>query len=119
MSVSGIDARLIRWGRPGYGHFLFCLLFLLFHIGHRVALRLLAVAMAALNFAWAVRDIYIGLGNRGEDIRMQPALYTLVVLSTVMLIAILAAPETTAASVMKEQGTMTPIEQTKVSEGDL
>jgi hypothetical protein len=107
MTVSGIDARLIRWGRPAAGHFLFCGLFLLFHVRQRIALRLLAVGMAAFNFAWAVRDIYIGLGNRGETIKTQPALYGLIVFSALMLVAILVAPDETPAKVPRA-GETTP-----------
>ena len=96
ISVSGVNAEVIRWGKPAYGHFFFCGLFLLFHLCHRLALRIMAIIVAVLNIAWAVRDIYIGLGNNGEAIVMQPALYVLIFCAFVMLVAVLSAPEKTA-----------------------
>jgi ABC-type multidrug transport system permease subunit len=93
ITVSGVDAESIRWGKPAYGHFFFCGLFLLFHLKHSVALRVMAIIIAVLNIAWAVRDIYIGLGNNGETIVMQPALYVLISCSFFMLVAVLLAPE--------------------------
>lgn len=96
LSISGVDAQAVKWGKPAYGHFFFCGLFLLFHLGGSVALRVMAIIVAVLNIGWTVRDIYIGLANKGEDIVMQPALYIVILSSIIMLLAVLVAPERNA-----------------------
>ncbi|MGK2862443.1 MAG: hypothetical protein ACSLE0_10945 [Chitinophagaceae bacterium] len=86
--VSGIDASGIMLGRPGYIHFLFAILFILLSLTQRIWAKRVNLVIAAMNFAWAIRNYFVISACSGGDCpEKQTAIYLLVLASLLMLVS--------------------------------
>lgn len=90
IAVSGMDATGIRLGKPAYFHFLFIFFFLVFTFTPRIWAKRINLLVVALNVAWAVRNYFLVTACHGGECPVkQTAVYLLIPLSVVMLVAAL------------------------------
>ncbi len=86
--VSGVDATGIMLGRPGYFHFLFATLFILFTLTPRIWAKRLNLIITAMNFAWSIRNYFVISACSGGDCpEKQTAIYLMLLASLLMLVS--------------------------------
>ncbi|RYZ24267.1 MAG: hypothetical protein EOO16_01640 [Chitinophagaceae bacterium] len=94
LEITGMDTTGTNFGKPGYLHLIFAVIFLLLIFVRRVWARRLSLFFMAFNVAWAFKNLLrIGACEAGECPEKQWALIALPVLSLLMLLAVLLAPE--------------------------
>jgi hypothetical protein len=92
--ITGMDTTGTNFGKPGYLHLIFAAIFLLLNFIPRIWARRLNLFFMAFNVAWAFKNLLrIGACEGGECPVKQWALWALPVLSFIMLLAVLLAPE--------------------------
>jgi hypothetical protein len=88
--VTGIDTSGTNFGKPGYFHFITATFFIAFSIVRRVWAKRANLPIVALNLAWALRNYFIiSMCRGGICPEKHVALYAIVPLSVVMLVAAL------------------------------
>ncbi|GAA4331607.1 hypothetical protein [Flaviaesturariibacter amylovorans] len=94
ITVTGFDTTGTRFGKPGYLHLIFSGAFLALLFLKQVWVRRLNLFFMAFNVAWAFRNLLLmGACFAGECPEKRLALYLLPILSFVMLLAVLLAPD--------------------------
>jgi hypothetical protein len=92
--ITGMDTTGTNFGKPAYLHLIFAVIFLLLIFVPRVWARRLSLFFMAFNVAWAFKNLLrIGACEGGECPVKQWALWALPLLSLVMLLTVLLAPE--------------------------
>ena len=90
ITVTGMDARGTKFGKPGYFHLVFTAFFLFFHLMRRVWAKRANLAVTALNLGWAVRNYFIiSLCEAGDCPEKESGLFLVVITSLFMLISAL------------------------------
>lgn len=56
ITISGVDTTGTRYGKPGYGHFLFSIFILVFTFIPRLWAKRAMLLFAAFNLAWAMKN---------------------------------------------------------------
>ena len=88
--VSGVVSRGMPFGKPGYFHLLMAVFFLLFHFIPKVWAKRSNLLVAALNFAWAIRNYFLITACRGGECPdKHTGIYLVMAASLLMLIAAL------------------------------
>ena len=88
--VSGVDATGTNFGKPGYFHFLFSVLFLALHLIPKVWAKRWNLVVVAFNTAWAARNYFIiTMCREGDCPEKQMGMYLVLVSSVLMLLAAL------------------------------
>jgi hypothetical protein len=86
--VSGVEASGTAFGKPGYFHLLFGLIFIVLTIINKVWSSRLNIFINAFNIAWAVRNfLVISMCHGGECPEKHLALYIVLIASFGMLLA--------------------------------
>lgn len=57
--ISGVDATGTNFGKPAYAHFIFTVLFVIFHSTPRLWANRWNLLIVALNSAWAIKNYFI------------------------------------------------------------
>ncbi|GAB4092085.1 hypothetical protein [Flaviaesturariibacter terrae] len=97
--VYGMDPGPTNYGKPGLLHLIFSALFLALIFIPRIWSRRLNLFFQAFNVAWAFKNLLlIGACAYGECPVKQTAIYLLPVLTILMLLTVLLAPEDLPAS---------------------
>jgi hypothetical protein len=92
--VTGMETTGTNYGKPGLGHIIFAVIFLALIFIPKVWSRRLNMFFMAFNVAWAFKNLLlISACYYGECPVKQTALYALPVLSVIMLLTVLLAPE--------------------------
>jgi hypothetical protein len=87
ITVSGIDTTGTNFGKPGYFHFIFAALFLLFTFIPRIWAKRINLMVVALNMAWAVKNYFmVRACSGGECPETQTGLW-LVLLASILMLA--------------------------------
>ena len=89
--ISGVDGGCSNYGKPGYLHFFFSSLYILFLFIARVYAKRLNLMVGALNLAWAIKNFLV-IGNRcegGECPVKEWGIYAVLIASTIMMLAAL------------------------------
>lgn len=90
ISAGGMDAGGTNFGKPGYFHLFFALLFLIFHLIPRLWAKRANLVVVALNMAWAIRNFFILAICRGGDCpERQLGLWLMMLASVLLLLAAL------------------------------
>lgn len=90
ISAGGMDAGGTNFGKPGYFHLFFALLFLTFHLIPRLWAKRANLVVVALNMAWAIRNFFILAICRGGDCPERfLGLWLMLLASVLMLLAAL------------------------------
>ena len=92
ITISGIDAREIGFGRPGYLHFVFAGLYLIFLLINKAWARGASMVFATFNIAWALRNFFMAVCPGGDCPTRRTGLYLLLFASAAMFIAGLFVP---------------------------
>lgn len=88
--AGGMDAGGTNFGKPGYFHLFFALLFLPFHLIPRLWAKRANVVVVALNMAWAIRNFFVLAICRGGDCPERLlGLWLMLLASVLMLLAAL------------------------------
>jgi hypothetical protein len=94
LEITGMDTTGTNFGKPGYLHLIFAAIFLLLVFVPRVWARRLNLFFMAFNVAWAFKNLMrISACEGGECPVKQWALLALPILSGIMLLTVLLAPE--------------------------
>ncbi|RYZ19382.1 MAG: hypothetical protein EOO16_20090 [Chitinophagaceae bacterium] len=94
LTVTGLNTTGTNFGKPGYLHLIFSVIFLGLLFLKQVWVRRLNLFFMAFNVAWAFRNLLvIGACFAGECPQKRAALYLLPILSFIMLLAVLLAPD--------------------------
>lgn len=100
--LTGVDA--LNFGKPGYFHFIFSALTVVFIFTPRPFGQKAAVFFSAFNLAWAIRNFaLISACQMGDCPEKQPALFVVLVASVLLLLGVLlvrnepASPKASAA----------------------
>ena len=95
ITITGVDARAIDFGRPAYLHFVFIMFYSLFLLLNKVWSRRASMAFAAFNLAWALRNfLVIPICQGGECPVKRIGLYLVLIVSVAMFVAGLLVPLT-------------------------
>jgi hypothetical protein len=90
LTVSGIDADSIHFGKPGYFHLIMSFFFLVFSFTPRIWAKRSNLFVTAINLGYAVRNFYvISTCSGGECPEKKLGLYFMLLSSIIMLIAAL------------------------------
>lgn len=93
ITITGISTAGTAYGKPGYFHFLWVGLFLLFFFINKAWSRRTAVVFAAFNVAWAFRNfLVLPMCQMGECPLRRTGLYVLFISSLLLFFAGLIAP---------------------------
>lgn len=85
--VSGVEASGTAFGKPGYFHILFSLIFIVLIIINKVWSSRINIFINAFNIAWAVRNfLVISMCHGGECPIKHTALYVVLITSFGMLL---------------------------------
>lgn len=88
IAISGVNTQGTGFGKPGYLHISFVLLFLVTFFIKSVGAKRFALIFVGLNFAWAIRNfIVIGSCEAGECPEKLGGLYLLLIASILLLIS--------------------------------
>lgn len=88
ITITGIDATGTSFGKPGYFHFLWAGLYLLFVVINKVWSIRVALVFAAFNAAWALRNFLLVPACAGGECPVKKAgLYLLVAAAVAMFFA--------------------------------
>lgn len=88
--VSGVDAAGTSFGKPGYFHFVFAFLFILFTLIPRIWAKRTNLLVTAFNLAWAARNYFIITACRGGDCpEKHTGIYLLLLASLLMIVSAL------------------------------
>lgn len=99
ITVSGIDAEGIGFGKPGYLHIIFTIFFLAFTFIPKIWAKRWNLPITALNLAWAIRNyVLISSCSAGECPVKHAGLYLLIPISVIILVSSLF-PDVPAAKV--------------------
>ena len=99
ITITGIHTEGTSYGKPGYFHFLWAGLYLLFLLINKVWSRRTAIGFAAFNIAWMLRNfLLIPVCQMGECPVRKTGLYLLLIASGLMFIAPLL-PESRKAKI--------------------
>jgi hypothetical protein len=94
LEITGMNTAGTNFGKPGYLHILFAVIFLLLLLVPRVWSRRVNLFFMAFNVAWAFKNLLrIGACEGGECPTKRWALIALPILSLIMLLSVLLAPE--------------------------
>lgn len=97
ITITGLDTEPTRYGKPGYFHFIWAGLYLFFLAINKIWAKRVAVALAAFNIAWALRNfLLLPACAAGECPVKKVGLYLLLVSSLAMFITPLLSEATTA-----------------------
>lgn len=87
LTISGIDTAGTSFGRPGYFHFLWAGLYLLFLFINKVWSKRSALVFAAFNMAWALRNFLLVPACAGGECPVRKiGLYLLLLASLAMFL---------------------------------
>ena len=87
ITITGLDTTGTLYGKPGYFHFLWSGLFLLFLLINKVWSKRAAIGLAAFNIAWTARNfLLIPACQMGECPVRKVGLYLLLVSAVFMFI---------------------------------
>lgn len=90
ITVSGVDALGIGFGRPGYLHIFFSFFFILLAFIPKTWAKRSNLLVTAFNLAWAIRNYFmISACSGGECPDKHPGIYLVVAASVLMMIAAL------------------------------
>jgi hypothetical protein len=90
ITISGIDANGTNFGKPGYLHLLFAILFVILNFIPRIWAKRFNLPVVALNSAWALRNyLMIATCQAGECPSRKSGIYMLLLASLLMLVAAL------------------------------
>lgn len=102
ITVSGVETTGTNFGKPGYVHFIFSAIFILFTLIRSVLLKRLNLLVTAINLGWAIRNFFIiSLCRAGECPEKQISLYIVLFSSVLMLISAML-PDMRVKGVVKE-----------------
>ena len=88
ITVTGLDMKGTSFGKPGFFHFLWAGIYLIFLLIPKVWAQRAAVGVAAFNIAWAIRNfLIIPMCQMGECPERKIGLYLLMVAAFVMFVA--------------------------------
>jgi len=88
LTISGMNTTGTLYGKPGYFHFLWAGVYLLFLLINRVWSKRAAVGLAAFNIAWAMRNfLLLPACQMGECPVREEGLYVLLIASFIMFLA--------------------------------
>lgn len=88
ITVTGLNTAGTKFGKPGYFHFLWTGIFLIFLLIPKVWAQRAAVGVAAFNIAWAIRNfLIIPMCQMGECPERKIGLFLLLVAAFVMFVA--------------------------------
>ena len=87
ITISGVNTEPTKFGRPGYFHFLWAGLYLIFLMVNKLWSQRTAVGLAAFNIAWALRNfLLIPACAGGECPTKRAGLYLLLIASFAMFL---------------------------------
>jgi hypothetical protein len=87
LTITGLDTAGTRYGKPGFFHFFWAGLYLLFILINKVWSKRAAVGLAAFNIAWALRNfLLIPACQMGECPVRKEGLYLLLAAAFLMFI---------------------------------
>ena len=90
LTITGVETKGTSFGKPGYLHFIFSLLFLVFTLIPRLWAKRVNLLVVALNTAWAVRNFSLVIGcQAGECPELRTGVYLMLASSVLMLISAL------------------------------
>jgi len=90
--VSGVEAEGTNFGKPGYLHFIFIGLYIIFLVLNRLWSRRVNLFISTLNLTWAVRNfILISTCRAGECPEKHIAIYIMLISSIAMIVPVLFA----------------------------
>ncbi|RYZ29562.1 MAG: hypothetical protein EOO10_05895 [Chitinophagaceae bacterium] len=88
ITITGLNTTGTLYGKPGYFHFLWAGLYLLFLLINKVWSKRTAVGMAAFNIAWTVRNFFlVPACQMGECPIRKEGLYLLLAAAILMFVA--------------------------------
>ena len=87
ITITGLNTTGTLYGKPGYFHFLWAGLYLLFLLINKIWSKRAAVGMAAFNIAWTVRNfLLLPACQMGECPVRKEGLYLLLVAAILMFV---------------------------------
>src|SRR5829696_6278713 len=87
LTITGIKTTGTLYGKPGYFHFLWAALYLVFLLINKVWSRRAAIGLAGFNIAWAMRNfLLIPACQMGECPTRKEGLYLLLAASILMFV---------------------------------
>ena len=87
MTITGVDTGPTKFGKPGYFHFIWAGLYLLFLTIDKLWAKRVAIGLAAFNIAWALRNFLLLPACAGGECPVKKeGLYLLLVASLAMFI---------------------------------
>lgn len=87
LTITGVDTTGTDFGKPGYFHFVWAALYLIFLIINKVWSKRVALGLSAFNVAWALRNfLLIPVCAGGECPVKQVGLYLLLAASILMFV---------------------------------
>lgn len=88
--ISGVETTGTNFGKPGYFHMFFAVLYLLFVLVNRLWSKRVNIFISSFNIAWAIRNFaIISACSGGECPEKQAGLYMALISSLVMLVGVL------------------------------
>jgi hypothetical protein len=90
VSITGMDTTGTNYGKPGYLHIIFSILFIAFTLIQRLWAKRSNILVVALNIAWAVRNYFIlSTCQAGECPDRKIGIYLMLIASMIMLVSAL------------------------------
>jgi hypothetical protein len=90
ITFTGINLAIKNFGGPGYFHFFFGFIFIVFHFIPRLWAKRCNLLVVALNIAWAIRNYFIiSMCREGDCPEKQIGLWLVLLASILILIAAL------------------------------
>lgn len=99
--LSGVDGG-IKYGKPGYWHFVFCFFFIVFTLVPRIWAKQWNLLVCALNAAWMIRNFFaLAVCNAGDCPERQTGIWLVLVAALLMLVSALFPPMKVATAPKK------------------
>jgi hypothetical protein len=91
--ISGIDATGTNYGKPGYFHFIFSFLFLLFTFIQKIWAKRLNLLVVAVNIAWAAKNYFLLTACAGGECPVLQTGLGLMLLSSIIMLVSAFVPD--------------------------
>lgn len=99
ITITGLDTRGTLYGKPGYFHFVWAGLYLIFLLVNKVWSKRAAIGVAAFNIAWAARNfLLIPACQMGDCPVRKDGLYLLLAASILMFVTPMLSEKDNAKS---------------------
>ncbi len=92
ITITGVDTNGTSFGKPGYFHFVWAGLYLLFFLINKLWATRIALVVGAFNVAWAMRNFFLLPACAGGECPVRKSgMYLMLFSSVLMFVAVLVA----------------------------